>query len=477
MSILAGKNALLKIDISGTWTTVAYLRSVDLQQSADNPMPADLIGNRQPQHVDSEGGSNSYTISASGFASDDAALASLQTSVDNATSVSARVYLASDYYHEAAARVTNLSYSSSHNGAVEVSISLTLSDVTTVRPPIQIGSLLTASDAGATDYFGERVAISADGLVLAVGAPQWDGGVTDQGQVYVYDWNGTGWTQRVKLTETAANTLYYGSAVALSRDGSTLIVGARDYYVGGTPQGCVYTYDWDGSAFVQRGSVLTASDVGGLDNNFGWSAAITPDGSRLVVGATDNDTTGNIDIGRVYVYDRSGDLWGEVAILTASDGGAADYFSNGLAISADGVYVFVGASDWDGGAGTDQGALYVYKWDGVARVFSEIITAFTPSDAAAGDVFGAAVAVDGLALNVWVSVRGYGSNAGAIYQLTFEDGAAMTTRQKITGAGPVAGDLFGTGAAVSGDGGLLIVGARDDSSAATDAGAVYTFAG
>jgi hypothetical protein len=51
----------------------------------------------------------------------------------------------------------------------------------------------TASDAGASDYFGVSCALSYDGSVLAVGAHFWDGGAgSDQGAVYVFDGKGIG---------------------------------------------------------------------------------------------------------------------------------------------------------------------------------------------------------------------------------------------------------------------------------------------
>jgi hypothetical protein len=54
--------------------------------------------------------------------------------------------------------------------------------------PGQRGTVLTASDAGAHDYYGVSSSLSADGSVLAVGAYYWDGaGGVNQGCVYVYD--------------------------------------------------------------------------------------------------------------------------------------------------------------------------------------------------------------------------------------------------------------------------------------------------
>ena len=58
-----------------------------------------------------------------------------------------------------------------------------------VQPaPGQRGAVLTASDAGASDYYGRSCTLSSDGSVLAAGANYWDGaGGVDQGGMYIYD--------------------------------------------------------------------------------------------------------------------------------------------------------------------------------------------------------------------------------------------------------------------------------------------------
>jgi hypothetical protein len=97
-----------------------------------------------------------------------------------------------------------------------------------------------ASNAGEDDYFGQSVALSADGAVLAVGAYWEDSRATgvggdqanadarDAGAVYVFRRGATGvWGQEVyvKASNTGAND-WFGLAVALSADGAVLAVGA-----------------------------------------------------------------------------------------------------------------------------------------------------------------------------------------------------------------------------------------------------------
>jgi len=100
-------------------------------------------------------------------------------------------------------------------------------------------SYLKASNAGAEDEFGSWVTVSADGNTLAVGGRQEDGGSTgfngnenddsaaDSGAVYLFRRSGNAWSQQayIKATNTDAGD-QFGAKMAISADGSTLVVGA-----------------------------------------------------------------------------------------------------------------------------------------------------------------------------------------------------------------------------------------------------------
>lgn len=49
-------------------------------------------------------------------------------------------------------------------------------------------------------------------------------------------------------------------------------------------------------------------------------------------------------------------------VLTASDAEASDYFGVSVALSADGAVLAVGAYQWDGAGGSNQGGVYIYDW-------------------------------------------------------------------------------------------------------------------
>ena len=99
---------------------------------------------------------------------------------------------------------------------------------------------LKASNTDAYDSFGFALAISANGNTLAVGATREDSNARgingnqanndaeDSGAVYVFTRGGGKWTQQayVKASNADAGD-QFGYSMALSADGSTLVVGAN----------------------------------------------------------------------------------------------------------------------------------------------------------------------------------------------------------------------------------------------------------
>jgi hypothetical protein len=153
--------------------------------------------------------------------------------------------------------------------------------------------------------------------------------------------------------------------------------------------------------------------------------------------------------------------------LTASDAAAGDQFGASVAISKD--TAVVGAST-KSGADYFSGSAYVFVRSGGVWNQQQKLTA---SDAATGAYFGSSVAVSGdtaLVGSPFASASGYRS--GAVY--VFErSGGVWRQLQKLapgTGAGL---DYFGGSVAVSGD--TAVVGAMGDSGALFHSGAAYLF--
>lgn len=150
----------------------------------------------------------------------------------------------------------------------------------------------------------------------------------------------------------------FGSSVSLSADGSRMAVGARNNDGNGFDSGHVRVYQWQGGDWVQLGS-----DIEGEANydESGFSVALSPVGDRVAIGAPKNDGNG-FDSGHVRVYQWSGTSW--VKLGADIDGEAAyDESGNSVSFSLDGDYLAIGAPK-NNGNGTDSGHVRVYVWLG-----------------------------------------------------------------------------------------------------------------
>jgi hypothetical protein len=93
----------------------------------------------------------------------------------------------------------------------------------TVDPLFTTQAKVVADTSQVKDFFGTSV--SLDGNRVLIGAYKDDDRGTDSGAVYLFDYDGSAWTQRAKLTAAdGADDDYFGISVSLS--GDRALVGA-----------------------------------------------------------------------------------------------------------------------------------------------------------------------------------------------------------------------------------------------------------
>merc|ERR1712142_1024727 len=149
-----------------------------------------------------------------------------------------------------------------------------------------------------SDFSGYSVALSSDGATLAVGAVYNDGNGLDSGHVRVFRFNGYMWSQIGFDIDGEAAGDNSGWSVALSSDGATLAVGARNNDGNGSNSGHVRVFRFNGNMWSQIGFDIDGEAAG---DNSGKSVALSSDGATLAVGATYNDGNGS-DSGHVRVF-------------------------------------------------------------------------------------------------------------------------------------------------------------------------------
>jgi hypothetical protein len=98
----------------------------------------------------------------------------------------------------------------------------------------------------ANNWFGDSVALSADGNTALIGAPRDDVGYSeDNGSAYVFARSGTSWSQQTQLVAWDGASYDYFGAPALSADGDTVLIGAYSDCIGGDEnKGSAYIFDW-----------------------------------------------------------------------------------------------------------------------------------------------------------------------------------------------------------------------------------------
>ncbi|MBK6641072.1 MAG: T9SS type A sorting domain-containing protein [Bacteroidetes bacterium] len=202
--------------------------------------------------------------------------------------------------------------------------------------------------AAAQDRIGSALAISDDGLTLVIGAPSASVGGTLCGKANIYKKSGNNWIQFGP--DLIGVNLYdgFGSAVSISADGTRAAISAPEFDINTfVNNGIVRIYDLTGSTWLQIGSDIQGSNSEGL----GKSVALNGDGSKVVFGS--NGTTGAGAGGRANVYRDSSGTWVKVG-LTINGEASGDVFGSSVAISANGNRIFVGAP-FNGGNGIQAG--------------------------------------------------------------------------------------------------------------------------
>lgn len=89
---------------------------------------------------------------------------------------------------------------------------------------IQVGSDINGE--AANDYSGSAVSLSSDGSIVAIGAPDNDGGGNNSGHTRVFHFNQGNWQQIGQDIDGDAASDASGCSVSLNSDGSMLVVGA-----------------------------------------------------------------------------------------------------------------------------------------------------------------------------------------------------------------------------------------------------------
>jgi hypothetical protein len=377
------------------------------------------------------------------------------------------------------------------------------------RYPLRIDPLVEQQKIAPTDaivepnygsYFGQSVAISADGNTALIAGPN-DGSNSnfDQnpGAVWVYTRTGATWSEQQKLTapDEIGTSSGFGDSVALSGDGKTaLIGGASDNANGNGAVGAAWVYTQSNGTWSELQKIVP-TDEAGVGSDFGTSVALSTDGSTALIGGlTDGADLANqlSDTGAAWVYTLSNGSYTELQKIVppdestpcATDAGSptstCSEFGSSVALSATGATAVIGGPNDNANSG-GAGAAWVYTRSG--NSYTELQKIVPTDNLGSATDFGNAVALssDGsTALIGGDNDNNNGADGGAAWVYTLGS-VSYAEQQKIVPMDESAAgfpDPFGWSVALSSDGNTALIGSPYDSSAAPtcdDSGAAWLY--
>lgn len=330
----------------------------------------------------------------------------------------------------------------------------------------QIGNEIVgqpASGGFGSESFGKHLSISADGSVIAIGAPGNDTNGNSSGNVRVFEDISGVWTQKGN-TINGASVDQLGSSVSISDDGNIVAIGAiQSVSSANNSPGYVRVYEYmsGNGSWQQIGSTIVGE--GGSDD-FGHSVSISSDGTIVAAGAINNDGNGS-NSGHVRVYENLSGTWTKIGADINGEA-ASDNFGWSVSLSSDGNIVAIGGQANDGN-GSNSGQVRVYEnlsgtW---TQIGADIDGEF------AQDRFGYSVSIsaDGSILAAGAYLNdGVGDSGGHVR--IFQNISGVWTQIGANIDGEFPGDNSGISVSLSDDGATVAIGAINNDGSGSNSG-------
>lgn len=332
-------------------------------------------------------------------------------------------YVGAAYYYEGLDYYNQTNYQGTESVAIGAFAGVTSQATTIGYYPATFTTGTKVAVGSGSNRFGANVAVSGDGLTMAVGGETYSsvvgvyilsagvwtlqttfsiifgvvslsedgntlaiGNMTDnssQGSVSIYVRSGTTWTLQQKIIDTSITSLsglssvqtYQGASVSLSSDGNTVAFGAP--CSAGGYGGSFFIWTRTGTVW-SREYTNTVYQTFNVAARMGSSISLSGDGSSVVVGAPFPSPLSTANIAHVYFKSSPGTWQNDVKSLNSFWPVSASQFGASVAFSKDGTTVAVGAPS----ANTDRGATYLFKIKGVTPSYIGVVQDTTSSTTA-----------------------------------------------------------------------------------------------
>ncbi|XRB13813.1 hypothetical protein RI054_07g36510 [Pseudoscourfieldia marina] len=333
---------------------------------------------------------------------------------------------------------------------------------------------------GSYDEFGGSVAISSDGLRMAVGAPMNDGTNTNAGHVRVFEVALLGdrpppppprpprpppppfspgitfpvWMQMGGDIEAEATGDEFGTSVSISSDGSRVAIGGIFNDGNGADAGHVRVYEYASGSWMQLGADID----GNAGSESGFSLSLSSDGNRVGIGSPKNAGTDGVRQGlvRVFEYNSSSASWFQIGLDIQGEA-RMDYFGYSVSLSSDGSRIACGAPFNNSGGNSNSGHVRVYEYTSGAWTQMGVDIKGDASNDKLG--FSVSLSSDGSRVAIGVPYDDdNGANSGNVRIFEYVSGSWTQMGGSISGES--AHDESGTSVSLSSDGLRVAIGAR-----------------
>ncbi len=295
---------------------------------------------------------------------------------------------------------------------------------------------------------------------------------------FTTDWSSASTSEVVLTPSGIGNGDRFGyDHFGLSTDGTYLVVGAAQEDTTNSNQGKAWVFKYGGSSWSEEATLFPPASDHKASLNFGTHADISGDGSVAIISALNYGSY----TGAVYVYTRSGTTWTYRTRLSASDAANYDAFGGegqgqGIGISKDGTYIIVGAHQDDDG-GSNRGSAYVFTGSGASwSQQQKLAPSYTSGNSIA---FGNAVVINNDGTYCAVAAKnmnknGTSTNTGVVFIYT-RSGSTWTEQAYVSPSDGVASDNFGWHISMNGAGDRLLVYSRYDDDGGASTGSIYVY--
>ncbi len=343
------------------------------------------------------------------------------------------------------------------------------SSSSTPTATLTVGSL---SSVSGYDLDSSVVALSSDGTTALMGA---DGVNGYDGAAYVFHVSSEGsWssssTPTATLTDGSGTEDFFGFSVALSSDGTSALIGAL---IGSSGKGAAYVFHASSEGAWSSSSTPTATltnSAGAAHDWLGYSVALSSDGTTALVGAPDVSSS----TGAAYIFHVASEgSWASsstpTATLTDDSEAAGDDLGGAVALSSDGSTALIGAPSGNNAAG----AACVFH----ASAEGSWSSSSTPTATLTGG--GASVALSADGTTALIGAVGFNSSTGAAYVFHASSegswASSSTPTATLTRSSGASGDGLAASVAISSDGTTALIGAPGVGGELEEAGAAYVF--